>query len=437
MDFSIKHNNARVALAISVTFFAIVAMQGSPAHADAETVVHSFNGPTSDGALPSAGMIDTGHVLYGTTTQGGTGTTCSSGSGGCGTVFSWSPKSGAEAVLYSFQGGSTDGAVPYAGMIKVGGILYGTTTQGGTGTLCTNGCGTVFSVNLTTGVEAVVYSFQGGTDGAVPYGRLLNVGGKLFGTTTQGGTGTNCSNTTNGCGTVFYVNPTAGTEVVVYSFQGGIDGAIPYDGLIDVGHILYGTTTQGGTSTNCTNGCGTVFSVTKKGVESVLYSFSGGDNDGAFPVSGLLRLGDLLYGTTEYGGSGDCEYNGMTGCGVVYSITTAGNEIGLYSFQGVVQGDGAYPDAPLVNFYGTLYGTTSAGGDSECGVIGGCGTVYSITTAGTEQAEWSFEGGISDGVAPYAPLVKVGHALYGTTSLGGGPGCDDEGCGTVFKILPH
>ena len=101
-----------------------------------ETVLHFF-GQSGDGSDPYAGLIDVGGTLYGTTLNGG-GTGC--GGSGCGTVFSINPKTGAEAVLYAFQGGS-DGANPYAGLINVKGTLYGTTRAGGMHSL-----GTVYSI---------------------------------------------------------------------------------------------------------------------------------------------------------------------------------------------------------------------------------------------------------------------------------------------------
>jgi uncharacterized repeat protein (TIGR03803 family) len=202
----------------------------------------------------------------------------------------------------------------------VGGTLYGTTqTGGGTGCEGGVGCGTVFKVTP-KGVESVLYSFQGGSDGALPLGDLINVLGTLYGTTYGGGaTGTGCAN--GGCGTVFKVT-LKGVESVLHSFQGGSDGANPNAGLVNVGGTLYGTTTQGGdgTGAGCADGgCGTVFNVTPKGVESVLQSFAGG-SDGASPSGDLINVLGTLYGTTNKGGGTGCGGPGF-GCGTVFKVT--------------------------------------------------------------------------------------------------------------------
>jgi uncharacterized repeat protein (TIGR03803 family) len=104
---------------------------------------------------------------------------------------------------------------------------------------------------------------------------LLNVDGKLYGTTYGGGT--------SGDGAVFDMT-TAGKERVLYRFGGSPDGAFPYSGLIDVGHTFYGTTIAGGSSSR--GGYGTVFSVTAAGKETVLHAFSN-KPDGAGPYAGL------------------------------------------------------------------------------------------------------------------------------------------------------
>jgi uncharacterized repeat protein (TIGR03803 family) len=192
-----------------------------------EKVLYSFCSQTNctDGAEPG-GLIDVQGVLYGTTFGGGTGD-CP-GLDGCGTVFSLDPSTGAETVLYAFTGG-TDGDVPLSGLIDVNGILYGTTEFGGNqNSDCGNGsCGTVFAFDLTTGEETVLYSFcseQNCADGSNPHSGLIDVNGTLYGTTMYGGVNgmarqggeLECSG--SNCGTVFSLDPSTGTEAVVYSF---------------------------------------------------------------------------------------------------------------------------------------------------------------------------------------------------------------------------
>ncbi|MBV9263882.1 MAG: hypothetical protein JO324_06125 [Candidatus Eremiobacteraeota bacterium] len=159
-----------------------------------------------------------------------------------------------------------------------------------------------------------------------------------------------------------------------------------------------------------------------------MYRFTGG-SDGAYPVSGLVDVNGTLYGTTFEGGGSGC-YSHL-GCGTVYSISPSGAEKVLYRFSG--GSDGSNPAAALIDVDGVLYGTTARGGGSGCGGFG-CGTVYSIGTAGTETVLHSF-GGEPDGADPVAALVDVKGALYGTTASGG-RGCGSSGCGTVFALTP-
>jgi uncharacterized repeat protein (TIGR03803 family) len=243
------------------------------------TELYSFQGG-SDGENPFAGVINVGGMLYGTTIQGGGGP-CSIG---CGTVFSVNPATGAEAVVYAFQGGS-GGYYPAASLIDVAGTLYGTTQSGGAGS-CTGGCGTVFAVNPATGAETVVYAFQGGSDGFMPTASLIDVGGTLYGTTEVGGAAT--------VGTVFSLNPTTGAETVVHSFGEGSDGVYPSSSLLRVGDLLYGATRAGGSGHE-----GTLFSVSvKTGTETVLHAFTGG-TDGANASGSLTNVAGTLYGTTS------------------------------------------------------------------------------------------------------------------------------------------
>jgi len=194
--------------------------------------------------------------------------------------------------------------------------------------------------------------------------------------------------------------------------------------LLDVNGTLYGTTFAGGKGSNCpgTGGCGTVFSITIAGKERVLHSFGVYTGDGTDPSDGaLVDVGGTLYGTTDAGGASSNCFSGDI-CGTVFSITTTGKEQVLYSF-GASPNDGGTPSG-LTNVRGTLYGTTTYGGQN------GDGTVFGVTTAGVEQVLYSFAGE-PDGKSPGTGVIKVGNRLYGTT-VGGGSRND----GTVFSLRP-
>jgi uncharacterized repeat protein (TIGR03803 family) len=174
---------------------------------------------------------------------------------------------------------------------------------------------------------------------------------------------------------------------------------------------LYGTTIFGGAHNQ-----GTVFKLASSGIETVLYSFSGGA-DGGQPVAGLvLDQEGNLYGTSSKGGA--------SGNGTVFRIRPSGEEKVLYSFQG--GSDGSLPSAALIlDPKRNLFGTTNLGGAS------GYGTVFRISPSGEEKVLYSFIGG-ADGAHPTAALVRDARGnLYGTTFAGGA-----SGLGTVFKVIP-
>ena len=387
------------------------------------------------GRYPQAPLIDVGGTLYGTTNNGGAFRSRKTCHGGCGTVFSITT-SGVVKVLHSF-GNAQDGQYPAeAGLVNVGGTLYGTTSEGGA-----FGGGTVFSIT-TDGVENVLHSFGGQGDGTDPIGgSLLEVRGTLYGTTWGGGAygSQTCPAFIEaaGCGTVFSIT-TSGTEKVLHSFGNGDDAQHPWAGLVHfgTGTTLYGMTFYGGTHRTCSTGdertgCGTVFSITTSGTEKVLHSFGEG-HDGKYPEARLLPVHGALYGTTTEGGA--------FGSGTVFVVTTDGKATILHSFSNLYRNDGNLPRAGLIDLKGTLYGTTYSGG--ACDV----GTVFSITTTGVETVLHSFFAGYIcrgkiDGAVPLASLINVNGLLYGTTEYGGGhpKSCPNggsfiKGCGTVFSI---
>lgn len=384
---------AGTALAVVVTLLTLLARS---AVAQKYGVLYSFKCGT-DGAAPADGLVsDSLGNLYGTASLGG--------ATGNGNVFELRPD-GRETVLHSFAGSPTDGAAPDGNLIRdAAGNLYGVTQNGGAYRE-----GSVFEVAL-GGEETMLYSFTGGLDGAASIGGMVrDLAGNLYGVTYAGGT--------NQQGVLFKLSP-SGLETVLHNFAGGSsDGAYPDGGLIrDAAGDLYGTTSRGGSGN-----FGTVFLITPAGSEILLHSFAGSPGDGSLPGGGhLLRdaKGNLYSGAYDGGTFGE---------GMVFKLNSAGKEAALYNFAGPEQG--AFPNEGLVeDRTGDLYGTTDQGGDLQCG----CGLLFELTQSGEEFALHRFTGGPADGANPNGDLIRdSGGNLYGTTSSGG-----DLDCGTVFKLAP-
>jgi uncharacterized repeat protein (TIGR03803 family) len=318
--------------------------------AGTEIVLYTFTGKNGDGKAPFSRLIlDGSDNLYGTTLLGG--------DAGKGIVFEVT-SSGTETVLYSFVGGA-DGAFPESGLVRdAKGNFYGTTSGGG------HYHGTVFELSP-AGAEKVVFSFPG-QDGTSPGSALIRAAGNLYGTSSQGGGGSGCA--PPGCGLVFEVTPN-GSERTIYTFTGGADGARPAGSLVrDALGNLYGTASWGGTlNSSCPQGCGTVYELSPGAGGTwnltVLHSFTG-EGDGYHPVASLVRdAKGNLYGIT----SGEI-CSGPACSGTIFAITPNGMETVLYSFTGGA--DGLHPYGDLVrDKKGNLYGTTERGGTFGNGTV--------------------------------------------------------------------
>jgi uncharacterized protein (TIGR03437 family) len=406
------------------------------------SVLYSFTGP--DGCSSSTGLaIGSGSggypALFGTTQFGGTANT--------GTVFSLTPPTSpggvwTEAALYSFPALSfnTSSINPSALVIGTGGVLYGATQYGGTGTanICLflpGGCGTIFSLTPPAGAPsgpggawklATLYNFTGYSDGAWPNGLVLGSGGVLYGSVSYGG--------------VFSLTPPAGPQ----SGPGGawtesaLYGGSSAEVAIGAGGVIYAVTRSSPVSTSYS-----VVSLTASGgawTPSTLYSFS------ATSASSLvIGQSGALFGTVS---------GGAAAAGEVYSVTPSAGSAGtwtpsvLHSFTGGTA-TGATVAGLAISGSGTLYGSTSGGGAGSC--PGGCGTIFSMTPPASTGGNWTvsvlymFAGG-SDGAYPVGTLA-IGSGpggypvLYGTTSYGGTGTCTlygnpIPGCGTVFSLAP-
>ncbi len=353
-----------------------------------------------------------------------------------------------ESTIYEFKG-APDGADPYAGLLAgSNGEFFGTTNGGGAKSPSGILDGTVFEVS-STGTERVLYSFQGGNDGAgTQAGVTAGQNGVLLGVTGYGGGATGC---TGGCGTVYALTPSGSdyTERVLYAFAAGSDGATPLGNvLMDKSGVLYGTTLFGGTgcaSPSGISGCGTVFKLTPSGssyTEKVLYRFKGG-NDGAFPKDTLIADSTgALYGTTQFGGgTSGCATSplGDTSCGVAFKVTPSGHESVIYRFQGGTKDGGNSRSALVAGKNGALFGTTQYFGSSTaCGSVG-CGTAFELTRTSKgykEKIIYNFGSTPKDAARPADDNGLYADAsgdLFGTTQQNLGTTC---GCGAVFELTP-
>jgi uncharacterized repeat protein (TIGR03803 family) len=365
-----------------------------------ESVIYDF--PANSAPQARLDQDNAGN-LYGTTYSGGQGN---------GTVFQLSERRGAwkEKTIDSFTG--TNGRFPIAGVTgDPDGVVWGTTEIGGK-----HNFGVVFSLAPagTGWTETVVHSFSGGTDGRQPMGNLMrdSASGNFYGTAAFGGA--------KNCGVIFQVTPPT-TETTLYAFQGGSDGCAPQSALHDgpKNGTFVGVTHYGGNSN-----AGTLFvlaPVNGGWKETVLYTFTGAA-DGGYPIDiGVDKSGNIL---------GVAASGGAYGQGAVFELSLAlghWTESVLHSFRNAF-GDGAFPvGIQLQKSTGVIFVATAQGGSQNLG------TVLELTPNGNSWSETilhSFGRGL-DGAMPMSRITMdaTTGAIYGTTSAGG-----QSNGGTVYTI---
>jgi uncharacterized repeat protein (TIGR03803 family) len=305
-----------------------------------------------DGKYPFDALVQsTDGDFYGTTLYGGQSSD--------GTVFRFNPEGGL-STLYNFcsQANCADGSDPAQILQASDGNLYGITLGGGA-----NQVGTIFKLTP-QGVLTTLYSFCSKANCADGYyvneslGTLVEgTDGNLYGTTDLGGKkGGECGG--NGCGTVFKIT-SQGKFTTIYRFctlSNCADGASPYQLIQGSDGNFYGVTASGGSSSMFG---GTIFRLSAEGGLATLYSFCAqtGCPDGREPISlAQAAGGGNFFGTTFSGGTSSNCYNG---CGTVFEITTAGAMTSLESFDG---GNGQQPYGLAQAPNGIFYGVTSSGG---------------------------------------------------------------------------
>jgi len=352
-------------------------------------------------------------------------------------------------TIYSFTGGA-NGADPNAALVFGGGKyasdLFGTTPYGGNASCYPSGCGTVFQLKPGTNwTQTVIYSFQGGADGANPVASLaVSKDGILYGTTENGGL--------TGNGTVFELKPPTSkggswTETVLYNFNGTAAATVDISGTTvtqtEGSSFVTGSAWVGMPVSFCipppakdpTEPCTPAGTYTVASVQSAtqltLTESAGSEEgyyllvqDGTEPVGNLTLLSNgKLYGTTFGGGS--------NGAGTAFQLTPPTGsgpwtEDVIYNFGGGTQAgqDGAGPEGGFVLSKSDLYGTTYAGTNG--------GVVFKLSpgkTAWSETILYSFKS-YATGYEPYGNLVQDSNGvIYGTTTAGG-----QDGYGILFSL---
>jgi uncharacterized repeat protein (TIGR03803 family) len=219
------------------------------------------------------------------------------------------------------------------------------------------------------------------------------------------------------------------TYQTLYSFKGTPDGVSPRAAVvIGSNGSLYGTTFEGGETSQ-----GIVFVLAKPTgepwKETVLLSFNG--DDGQYPEMPLVfGSTGALYGTTVGGGST---------AGVVFELTPPSTAGGLWEETAVSTPGSGFEPMPNGPLYfgpgGTIYTTT------EGAITYSLGQVIALqppTTSGgawTQSILFAFDG-VPGGENPMGGVVSEGGSLFGTTSGGGDEFCYDFGCGVAYELIP-
>jgi uncharacterized repeat protein (TIGR03803 family) len=385
-----------VALMIAIAMSLIVS--GSGLAVPALSNVFTFAADGSQGELPNGGVVQgTDGTYYGTAEMGG--------ANNLGVVFKVNHDGTGFLIIHQFAGGAQDGAEPKAGLIfGQDGKLYGTTTQGGT-----NGVGTVFVIGTDGNGFQVLHSFTSATDGDTPSANLVQgADGFLYGTAMFSGP--------NFDGTLFRMATDGSQFYEMHSFSAGLDGSNPVGLSQGSDGNLYGVANLGGTNSD-----GVVYRVAPNdGHFQVVHSFVG--TDGNDPVGGVFQATDgNLYGTTS-------DFASISGGnGTIFEVAPDGSNFNtLHSFTGP---DGLMPDSALVEGTdGNLYGTATMGGTNNVGTVfdiaqggGGFNTLGSFSFSTGFNPEFGLylgDDGIFYGTAP----GNNGNVFKVNEGLAAGPG---------------
>ena len=322
-------------------------------HGTTLTTLRYFQGGPTDGAEPYGSLIiDKKGVLYGTTSAGGTSD--------MGTVYRYDAANGFQ-IVHSFTGVNGEGASPFSGLSQdVNGVLFGTTPYGGDpncGGGYIAGCGTIYKLRPHNNKFTTVHTFQMG-QGIFPDGAPTVTANHLWTTTTDDSPGANYGGAPAALrknGKSFHRVDTVGA----YGFNSGLTTPDDQGNLYGV----FSASAQAWGSPG-----GGIYRLSSTGQYELLYSFPLDGTMGSNPSGTLVRdTAGMLYGVTKYGGT----YNGSKSeSGTIFKFNPTTRKLEtLYSFPGGCGLNGCWPLGLTIDSQGTLYGMTIAGGYDQYGVI--------------------------------------------------------------------
>lgn len=341
--------------------------------------------------IPSHVVIDKHHFIYaedgaapyGTLTQANNGklygVTSKGGAGNGGVLFEYDPVSDAftRHVDFAYTGKGIDPRGTLA--LGVNGKLYGTTSEGGTGTLRT---GTLFEFDPATNNFTVKLNFGSHNISFAGGSLVVANDGKLWGTSRYGGA--------NSSGVIYEYDPEE-NDLVIKHHMSSSTGGYPQGGLVLASNgKFYGLTTAGGTPDR-----GTLYEFDPSGNSyTVKYQFNSAS--GTYPFGALSEANNKVYGLTRDEGS--------TNGGTLFEFDLATSALAVkVAFAG--PNGGLAIGSMLSAANGKLYGMTNAGGASQRGVL------FEFDPAtGTHIVRRDFSG--SDGARPlYSSLMQTHAAI--------------------------
>ncbi len=359
-------------------------------------VLHNFNG--TNGSRPQGGLVSltvNGAIyLYGVTSLGGNNDK--------GVIYRIQPSGSNFSRQYNFS--TSSGSGPRGPLVKEGNVLYGVAYGG------SNDGGVVFAYDADADSYLKLHEFSFSTNYAIefsPTGPLLNYNGKLYGTTTIGGSFHS--------GVIYRLDFDGSGYQVIHEFEdeNGYQGR-----LSTFNNQLFGLTAGGYAATTYSNG--TIYKLNPDGTAfQTIHSF--GSPNGYGPSGSLIKAQDgNLYGLTAYGGSGYSQ-------GIAFKIQPDGTGFAALQWMGNGPNHGSPRGSPVQASNGSFYGMNYYGGPAYAGQFFKLNannpityTTYNIFCLAPDCSLY-----------PVASLIQASDGnLYGMTTNTG----QNTGQGNIFRI---